>query len=170
MAKPTYWELLKDPRWQRKRLEVMERDGFACVYCDSAEKTLNVHHSYYERGNAPWEYPDSSLHTLCEDCHKIAQESLTQLHREIGHLSLGDIDILCGVALGLQLQADPDVLVEVRDGQVAEGIGAVFHVNGGAIVRAMNSRNRISGKTAWAISDQVRSKTYDGSLKEPEET
>ena len=25
-----YVEKLKDPRWQRKRLEIMQRDGFRC--------------------------------------------------------------------------------------------------------------------------------------------
>lgn len=27
MAKKSYWELLRDPRWQRKRLEILEEAG-----------------------------------------------------------------------------------------------------------------------------------------------
>lgn len=64
-----YSEQLRDPRWQRKRLEIMQRDGFACIACGSTIKTLNVHHIQYVAGHAPWEYPDSELHTLCQDCH-----------------------------------------------------------------------------------------------------
>lgn len=64
-----YAEKLRDPRWQKKRLEVMERDGFTCQNCGDKESTLNVHHWYYAAGNDPWDYPDEALATLCEDCH-----------------------------------------------------------------------------------------------------
>jgi len=30
MAKLTYSEKLKDPRWQKKRLEILSRDNFTC--------------------------------------------------------------------------------------------------------------------------------------------
>lgn len=68
MAK-TYAEKLKDPRWQKKRLEIMNRDRFACRGCGDEESHLNVHHCYYLPGKMPWEYPDCDLITLCEDCH-----------------------------------------------------------------------------------------------------
>jgi 5-methylcytosine-specific restriction endonuclease McrA len=64
-----YAEKLKDPRWQRKRLEIMERDGFSCLHCGEHEKTLHVHHSYYVSGREPWDYPGFALLTLCEPCH-----------------------------------------------------------------------------------------------------
>ncbi|HCY39778.1 MAG TPA: hypothetical protein DHV48_00200 [Prolixibacteraceae bacterium] len=32
-------------------------------------KGLHVHHTYYQRGKKPWEYPDSSLETYCQSCH-----------------------------------------------------------------------------------------------------
>lgn len=69
MTKADYSEKRKDPRWQRKRLEIMERDGFECRECGGDEATLNVHHSYYVTGRDPWEYPEFSLLTLCRDCH-----------------------------------------------------------------------------------------------------
>lgn len=65
-----YSELLRDPRWQRKRLEIMSRDNFCCVSCGRDDETLNVHHCLYQRGRMPWEYPNSSLITVCESCHK----------------------------------------------------------------------------------------------------
>lgn len=69
-ARSEYAQKLRDPRWQKLRLEIMQRDSFACDYCRSTETTLNVHHRYYEKGKAPWEYPPESLVTLCEICHE----------------------------------------------------------------------------------------------------
>lgn len=71
MGKKTeYWELLRDPRWQRRRLEIMNRDEFSCKQCHDNESTLNVHHKHYIKGRAPWEYEDHELVTLCEPCHE----------------------------------------------------------------------------------------------------
>lgn len=65
-----YSEKLKDPRWQKKRLEILERDNFACVFCYDSASTLNVHHRVYFPNLEPWDYPDKLLITLCESCHK----------------------------------------------------------------------------------------------------
>ena len=65
-----YSEQLKDPRWQRKRLEIMQRDNFKCTQCEDGKSTLNVHHRYYVAHRFCWEYPDFCLITLCENCHK----------------------------------------------------------------------------------------------------
>ena len=81
-----YFELLKHPEWQKKRLRIMERDGFQCRECGDKETTLNVHHSYYTKGAKPWEYPDESLHTLCETCHELVSELHTNLKRAFGCL------------------------------------------------------------------------------------
>ncbi len=67
-----YSEKLKDPRWQKLRLEVMQRDRFRCVDCGRGDQHLNVHHPRYKRGLAPWEYPADELVTLCQDCHEAA--------------------------------------------------------------------------------------------------
>jgi hypothetical protein len=65
----SYSDLLRDPRWQRKRLEVMQRAGFACELCGDTRTTLNVHHTQYVRGRDPWDYPAAELRCLCEPCH-----------------------------------------------------------------------------------------------------
>jgi len=65
-----YSELFKDVRWQKLRLKVLERDGWACKICDDKESTLHVHHRYYLQDKKPWEYHIDALVTLCEDCHK----------------------------------------------------------------------------------------------------
>lgn len=35
---------------------------------------LVVHHRRYIAGKEPWDYPDGSLVTLCEECHEIERE------------------------------------------------------------------------------------------------
>jgi 5-methylcytosine-specific restriction endonuclease McrA len=69
-----YMKKLRDPRWQRKRLEIMQRDNFACRKCHEMTKTLHVHHTHYIGGRDPWDYPDDSLMTLCEQCHEEESE------------------------------------------------------------------------------------------------
>lgn len=62
-----YLEKLRDPRWQKKRLKIFERDNWECQECGDPKSTLHVHHEKYH-GN-PWESPDTDLITLCELCH-----------------------------------------------------------------------------------------------------
>ena len=66
----TYGEKLLDPRWQKKRLEVLQRDEFECKRCFTNNNILNVHHLRYVKGHEPWEYVDIDLITLCQLCHK----------------------------------------------------------------------------------------------------
>lgn len=78
MAK-SYSEKLKDPRWQKKRLLILERDNWECTRCQEREKTLNVHHIEYSR--EPWDTPDDLLTTLCEDCHESIESFKKLSHR-----------------------------------------------------------------------------------------
>jgi len=71
----TYAEKLKDPRWQRKRLEVLNIHDFTCDGCYGDGNTLHVHHLYYVSGRDPWEYPNFALTVLCEDCHSFAHSA-----------------------------------------------------------------------------------------------
>lgn len=65
----TYSESLKHPDWQRKRLEIFQRDNWRCKLCDNKDKQLCVHHlCYAERGT--WRgVPDKFLITVCNECH-----------------------------------------------------------------------------------------------------
>ncbi len=56
-----------DPRWQRRRLEILSRDDWKCVACGDATSTLHVHHKVY--GGNLWDSADDELQTLCETCH-----------------------------------------------------------------------------------------------------
>ena len=65
------YEALKRPRWQKKRLKVFERAGWACERCGDVKEELHVHHGfYYDKFRAPWEYPIESLKCLCKICHE----------------------------------------------------------------------------------------------------
>jgi hypothetical protein len=66
----TYSEQLQHPMWQRKRLEIMQRDGFQCQCCLDSETTLNVHHKQYIKGRKVWDYTNDYLVTLCRTCHE----------------------------------------------------------------------------------------------------
>lgn len=69
-----YIELLKDPRWQKKRLEIFERDKWECQCCFKGDRTLHVHHKEYNYGILPWEYDAELLITLCEFCHSVEEK------------------------------------------------------------------------------------------------
>jgi 5-methylcytosine-specific restriction endonuclease McrA len=64
----TYSEKLRSPKWQRKRLEILQRDGFKCIFCGSDDRNLQVHHIVYWK-REPWDYPDYLYQTLCDECH-----------------------------------------------------------------------------------------------------
>jgi len=67
--KQDYSELLRNPKWQRKRLEIMQRDNWRCKSCDDDNSELHVHHLQYTADN-PWDEPIENLITLCDNCHK----------------------------------------------------------------------------------------------------
>lgn len=68
--KSKFSEMYKHPRWQKKRLEIMSKNGFICDMCCDTNTTLNVHHRWYKQNRYPWEYPDFCFQVLCENCHR----------------------------------------------------------------------------------------------------
>lgn len=82
--KSEYAKKFKDPRWQKKRLEILQRDEFTCKICGDAESTLHIHHRNYINGREPWEYPDDYLVTLCEKCHEAEYENLNNVMHDFG--------------------------------------------------------------------------------------
>lgn len=72
MKKLTYTEQLKDPRWQKKRLEILNRDSFTCQLCGDTKTFLHVHHKIY-CNSQPWDIDNVHLITCCEHCHKLLE-------------------------------------------------------------------------------------------------
>lgn len=83
-----YAQQLLDPRWQKKRLEILERDGWRCCSCENDKDTLHVHHKYYVSHRFAWEYPDFCFQTLCSDCHSALKRLLEITRHEQDKYSL----------------------------------------------------------------------------------
>ena len=88
-----YKDKLKDPRWIKRRREIMERDNHRCMICGEDSVLLNVHHLRYRKDAEPWEYDDRELVTLCEDCHKMVHEN--NLNLEVRRSKISDRYRLC---------------------------------------------------------------------------
>jgi hypothetical protein len=89
----TYAEKLKDPRWQRRRLELLEAANWKCCECEAADKTLHVHHNFYRSRTQPWDYPAHAYRVLCEDCHSAAESQRRELSDLIEQQYENDHDI-----------------------------------------------------------------------------
>lgn len=64
-----YQKQLKHELWLKKRKTIIEMDGYQCVKCGS-KCNLEVHHTKYYMDKYAWEYPNSTLVTLCRKCHE----------------------------------------------------------------------------------------------------
>lgn len=84
MTPQSYSELLLDPRWKKKRLEIIKRDRFECSSCGRIFTQLNVHHKRYIYGVDPWDYNNEDLITLCVNCHR--EEHKIPLPDNVGRL------------------------------------------------------------------------------------
>lgn len=67
-VKERYYQDLEHPKWQTKRMIIINRDK-QCALCGS-HLNLQAHHTKYIKGKRAWEYPNSTLVTLCRDCHQ----------------------------------------------------------------------------------------------------
>lgn len=106
-----YSEKLKDPRWQKLRLKIFERDNWTCSSCGNKKSMLSVHHRYYLKKTEPWDYPLDSFTTLCKECHQVeyefrkdAEDNLLLLLKEKGFLC-SDLEYL-GSCLSLMILQD----------------------------------------------------------------
>jgi hypothetical protein len=75
----TYSEKLRHPLWQKKRLQILQRDEFACRECGDANTELHIHHLKYKKSRNPWDYENEDLLTLCKNCHFII-EHIKKIH------------------------------------------------------------------------------------------
>lgn len=108
MTQSSYYQLLRHPQWQKKRLRCMEAAGFSCQDCGTTDRTLNVHHRYYSKGKKPWEYPDHALVTLCDDCHKNRHDLMDEIKVRLGFLEPSHLLQALGYLKGLNFLHDLD--------------------------------------------------------------
>lgn len=172
MSGQSYFELLRHPKWQEKRLRIMERAHFECENCSADDSTLNVHHSYYEKGLKPWEYPDESLHCLCDDCHEKADELRKKINRQIGRLSSigASLDQLLGFAYALEMeQGGSDLSIRASAYEMILGMVRVWvslshketdpYVQ--SIIREIDDDDAINSGVLWRALDAVIKKDQE---------
>lgn len=124
-----YWQLLRDPRWQKKRLEVMDAAKFTCEHCGEDGSTLNVHHKLYRKGAMPWDYEAHELQCLCEDCHSVDHALSDQLKEALALCNQEDIADVYGYAIGILIRTGrcPTETISPRTWDVACGLTAALH-------------------------------------------
>jgi replicative DNA helicase len=110
---PSYREKLKDPRWKKRRAEILERDGNACTECDSKKPSLEVHHKYYMPSIEPWDYPDEALQTLCGSCHETKRKHGLDPSRTIPNSLSAEASVLS--CMMIDPACIPDVLEAVSE-------------------------------------------------------
>lgn len=161
MARKSYSELLKDPRWQRRRLEILQRADFKCESCDSADKTLHVHHKLYRKGAMPWEYENYELQALCEDCHASDHERRERLNEALAVLGPAELDVLLGFAEGWAAKCECTEKVVIRNAEHAMGISACFWpTTEMPVVELLNARSAegatVDLEALWELSKRRR--------------
>jgi hypothetical protein len=60
----------RDPRWIARRMELLRSRHHICEECTKRRAYLEVHHTEYIPGRAPWDYPSYCLVVLCRNCHQ----------------------------------------------------------------------------------------------------
>jgi hypothetical protein len=124
MKKLTYAEQIKNPKWQKKRLKVLEEGGFTCEECGGKEETLNIHHKFYDNSKMVWEYNNEDLKCLCETCHsarheieKIVKRLLEDVGILDGHKIIGYIESILGPPF-IHKMLTGDTLIYYKEGYV----------------------------------------------------
>jgi 5-methylcytosine-specific restriction endonuclease McrA len=72
----------EDPRWRKKRAEILERDGWRCQSDGNHAGDLNVHHRNYTTAE-PWHELNENLITVCEKHHQGEHDQLGASDRDV---------------------------------------------------------------------------------------
>lgn len=158
----TYADKLRDPRWQRRRLEILSKSDFCCCECGDNTKTLNVHHKIYRKGRDPWDYPDSELTALCVDCHTEQHEIRDSITETMAVLESCDIAVIDGFAHGLGLGTCLDS-VKVKSFEHAHGIALAFHLSAQDVIEMVGVNGAIKSEQLFRAEMALRAPTQDQS-------
>lgn len=137
-----FFELYKRPEWQEKRLRIMERDGFACIRCGNKSQTLHVHHGYYAKDRAPWEYEDETLHTLCDQCYKDVSDRIAVLRLRLGVIT-DYFDEIIGFISAVRCDMSPEFQFELENHEQACGVAAYFKITPKEVISLADSQSCI---------------------------
>lgn len=149
-----FWQHYKDPRWQMRRLEVMQRFGFSCAVCLRSDKELHVHHKHYVTGRKPWEYADDELLCVCKDCHEQYTELSREIRASLGALDYGEQMQVLGYiqAMSAVYELPSHDRITIKNGQYAKGVADFLATTPEAVQKiAAKDNNRLSGSAAEHI-------------------
>lgn len=134
--KKKYSEQIKSPKWQKKRLEILNRDNFTCQICGCGDKTLHVHHVIYIPGRSIWEYEDNQLVTLCEDCH-VKEHALS--------------DFVGNIITDLKYQGLTNFEIEIYLGSHIDAVGGM-QVD--SVIKDMSTINPSKSETLMRLAER----------------
>ena len=152
----SYADKLKDPKWQKKRLEVLSYRNFKCQECGDSEQTLHIHHPYYEKGKEPWDYDAYILMCLCEVCHKerhYFESILTGYVNEIKSNPNLSLTYFMGLLAGHIQDGNMDTLI--IDDMFCDGFGEAFKRSGDIVAESINENGFVTYETCdrWRRED-----------------
>jgi hypothetical protein len=148
----TYFEKLKDPRWQRKRLELLEAANWQCQHCSAASKTMHVHHNFYRSKADPWDYPNHAFAALCEDCHQAAEVDRKELKECIESIYDAEfplfnlhaaIGLLRGLRMFNKIGVNPDHCEQMTSSAQAWGVARVFGGDERDLLEVIKNKNGV---------------------------
>jgi uncharacterized CHY-type Zn-finger protein len=151
-----YSELLKSPHWQKKRLQILNRDGWKCRLCKADDKTLHVHHLRYQHGAKPWEYENDDLVSLCDGCHESftkEDKRFTAACSACKRQNIWATRHLAGIAIGM--------LYDLGDHpELKSAIPEQAEVQGFVIMRISGGPDPFGWASAFAFSEDIKGMNY----------
>jgi hypothetical protein len=126
----SYSEKLKSPKWQKKRLQILERDEFSCNLCGDDTTELHVHHERYV-GQMPWDTPDKYLNTLCKNCHFVCEQLKANYK-------------ICGISRGVKENGEYYIVFVILKASKQEGVAYFLLENERFMLQSVISSEVIS--------------------------
>lgn len=74
MEKEEFFKQYQTKEWYEISKRIKARDNNTCQMCGRNDIPLSVHHLYYGEDGDLFSVPESSLITLCEECHERQKE------------------------------------------------------------------------------------------------
>jgi hypothetical protein len=152
--KNAYFEKLKDPRWQKKRLEILNIHDFTCQECGNADNTLHVHHPFYEKNKDPWDYESDVLMCVCDSCHSLMhyQENIFDSYAKNVKSGGNGRSLMFYAGLLAGFSHDGPFDIDIPDYEFAEGLGIAFNKTADDVVKSISTGNNTNkGAISWKI-------------------
>jgi hypothetical protein len=161
MSKLNYYDKLKSPKWQKKRLETLEDRGFQCEWCGDEENQLHIHHPYYKKGADPWEYDIDELRCLCEKCHQEFHKEEKRFDDLANKLKSYNRDLLghvMGYMAAIIAEDNGPFPIEGIDSyEFAGGVGVAYNKTADEVIKAQkNGKLDFERRLIWYFENNPK--------------